>query len=161
MIGEMTTTSPTLDLIDLKIVRELSRNARVTFTELGRRVGLSTAAVTERVRRLEASAVITGYAANVDIRKLGFSLEVMVRLQAPGERWSAITKLLRGHPEILECWNVTGSDSYIFRIMLHDTEHLQKLLGTLSMHGTLNISLILEKSVEHDAVEYLLQRRHP
>lgn len=147
-----------LDTIDLKILRELSQNARITFTELGKRVGLSTAAVTERVRRLEASEIITGYSVQVDTKKLGFDLEVLIRLQAPGERWSAIIKLLKGYPEILECWNVTGSDSYVFRVMLKNTEHLQKLLGTLSMHGTLNTSLVLEKSVDHAAVDYLIQQ---
>ena len=147
-----------LDTIDLKILRELSQNARITFTELGKRVGLSTAAVTERVRRLEASEIIKGYSVQVDTKKLGFDLEVLIRLQAPGERWSAIIKLLKGYPEILECWNVTGSDSYVFRVMLKNTEHLQKLLGTLSMHGTLNTSLVLEKSVDHAAVDYLIQQ---
>ncbi|WP_034343887.1 Lrp/AsnC family transcriptional regulator [Deinococcus misasensis] len=148
----------TLDPIDLKIVRELHQNARITFTELGKRVGLSTAAVTERVRRLEASEVIRGYRVEVDPKKLGFDLEVLIRMQAPGERWSAINRLLRGHSEVLECWNVTGSDSYIFRVMLRNTEHLQKLLGNLSMHGTLNTSLVLEKSVEHGPVDHLIEQ---
>ncbi|GGJ50452.1 Lrp/AsnC family transcriptional regulator [Deinococcus roseus] len=155
----MSENSPALDAIDLKIIRELSRNARITFTELGKRVGLSVAAVTERVRRLEASEIITGYGVRVNTKKLGFDLEVLIRFQGPGERWSALNKMLQGYPEILECWNVTGSDSYIFRVMLKNTEHLQKLLGSISMHGTLNTSLVLEKSVEHTPVDYLIQQQ--
>src|SRR4051794_40386815 len=80
-------TSPNtveLDAIAWKIVENLQSHARMSFAELGRKVGLSTPAVAERVHRLEEAGVITGYHASVDKAKLGVPIHVVMRLTIPG-----------------------------------------------------------------------------
>src|SRR5579863_8930988 len=73
-----------LDAIAWKIVEALQQNARVSFAELGRQIGLSTPAVAERVHRLEEADVITGYHASLDSAKLGAPIRGLVRHTIPG-----------------------------------------------------------------------------
>src|SRR5579862_9944010 len=73
-----------LDTIAWKIVENLQNDARMSFAELGRNVGLSTPAVAERVRRLEEAGVITGYHASVNMAKLGVPIHVLMRLTIHG-----------------------------------------------------------------------------
>src|SRR5438876_10855233 len=74
-----------LDDFGWKILRELQENARISFAELGRRVGLSTPAVLERVRRLEESGIIKGYHADVDGAKIGMPITAFIRISVTGE----------------------------------------------------------------------------
>lgn len=87
------TTMHLLDDIGWKIVVELQQDARVPFAELGRRVGLSTPAVAERVRRLEDAGIIVGYHAEVDHSKVGFPLLAFVRVNVLGHELSRFTKI--------------------------------------------------------------------
>src|SRR4051812_12284289 len=98
------------DAVDWQILAALQADARVSFSELGRQVGLTQPAVAERVRRLEEAGVIVGYRAEVDLGKLGFGLLAFMRCvlrdQRPAD--SHTLGLIRGMPEVLECHHVTG-----------------------------------------------------
>lgn len=99
-----------LDAIDLRILSELQRGARVSLAELGRRVGLSAPAVGERVQRLEDSGVITGYHAEVDPRMAGFPVTLMVRVRPAVRELSRIAKIAQEIPEIVECQRYDEAD---------------------------------------------------
>jgi Lrp/AsnC family leucine-responsive transcriptional regulator len=86
-----------LDEIGWHILRELQENARITFAELGRRVGLSIPAVTERVRRLEDAGVITGYRVELDRTKVGLPITAFMRLSIAGDISTRLTTLLKGN----------------------------------------------------------------
>src|SRR5438309_8097420 len=91
-----------LDAISWKIVEALQHNARITFAELGRKVGLSTPAAAERVHRLEESGVITGYHAAVNVARLGIPIRILMRLTIPGGdlQVSRTVSAIRELPEI-------------------------------------------------------------
>ena len=74
----------TIDDIDRKVLKELQQDARVSYAELGRRVGLTTPAVIERVRKLEDAGVITGYRAEIDTAKVGLPIVAFVRMSITG-----------------------------------------------------------------------------
>jgi Lrp/AsnC family leucine-responsive transcriptional regulator len=84
----------TLDSTDWAILSELQEDARISLTELGRRVSLSASATTERVRRLESIRVITGYRAEVDLTKVGYPVLAVVRLKYPGNKHEPLHRLL-------------------------------------------------------------------
>src|SRR5579863_6501931 len=100
-----------LDTIAWKIVENLQLDARMSFAELGRKVGLSTPAAAERVRRLEEAGVITGYHAAVDVAKLGVPIRVLVRLTIPGGdlQVSRAVTAIKELPEISRCHRITGA----------------------------------------------------
>lgn len=147
---------PTAKLLDAKgwaLLRELQRDARLSFSELGRRVGLSTPAVAERVRNLEAAGVITGYRAEVDPRKLGLPILAIVRLNVVGDVLPRVTALVRALPEVLECHRGTGGDSFTLKVAVATIAHLEALIDRLTPFGTTSTSVVLSSPVERRAIE--------
>ena len=117
-----------LDAIDRHILRELAHDGRVSFRELGERVGLSAPAVTDRVRRLEREGVISGYQAVIDPCAFGFPMLVVVRVHSAGPRAAGIDELARNMPEVVECHRVTGSESHVMRVRVRDVNHLNDVV---------------------------------
>src|SRR5277367_4400680 len=101
------TAGPSIDDIDCEILAELQANARIAFAELGRRVGLSTPAVIERVKRLEENHIILGYRAMVDPAKVGLPVRAFVKVTIAGDRLTKFSALIKTLPEVLECHRVT------------------------------------------------------
>jgi Lrp/AsnC family leucine-responsive transcriptional regulator len=102
-----------MDGIDLEVLRHLQQDGRLNLSELGRLVHLSHSAVSERVRKLEDLGVIQGYAARLDMAKLGWPLLAFVRLRHESSDSAALLRLIENAPEIVECHHVTGEDCYI------------------------------------------------
>lgn len=139
-----------LDSIAWKILENLQTHARMSFAELGRKVGLSTPAVAERVRRLEEAGVITGYHASVNMAKLGVPIHVLMRLTIPGgdlqigRTVTAIKELL----EITRCHRITGDESFVIEAHLVSVKHLEALIDKLSAFGATATSTVLSSPVE-------------
>lgn len=139
-----------LDTIAWKILEHLQRNARITFAELGRTVGLSTPAVAERVHRLEEAGVITGYHACVDASKLGVPIRILMRLTIPGGdlQISRTVTAIRELCEIRRCHRITGSESFVIEADVVSIRHMETLIDRLSALGATSTSTILSSPVE-------------
>lgn len=143
-----------LDQVDLGILRELQENARVTYSELGRRVALTPPAVADRVRRLEEAGIITGYRAHLDLAKVGLPITAFVRMRAAGDlNCLELGNRMIDIPEVLECHRVTGDDSYIAKVAVRSVEHLQALIDTLMPYAETITSVVLSAPVTHRIVE--------
>ncbi|MEV4167394.1 Lrp/AsnC family transcriptional regulator [Nonomuraea dietziae] len=138
-----------LDSTDWSILAELQRDGRLPLTELGRRVNLSSSAATERVRRLEAEGVITGYRAEVDLTKAGFAVLAVVRLKYPGSRHEPLHRLLEERSEILECLRVTGEDCYTLKIAATTMRHLERLVDELAQFGSTTTSIVYSQTLPY------------
>ncbi len=101
-------SSVVLDDVNARILSALGDNPRLTMTELGRRVGMSSPAVTERVRRLEEAGVIRGYRLDIDPVALGLPLTAFIRIQPNSGQLARVAELARSIPEITECHRITG-----------------------------------------------------
>ena len=136
-----------LDATGLRLVEELQRDARVSLAELGRRVGLSSPAVAERVKRLEGSGVIRGYHAEVDPRKLGFQFGVVIRVRPSPRQLADVAGLARDTPEVVECHRVTGDDCYVMTAFVRDVEHLEQLIDGFAAYGQTTSSIMQSSPV--------------
>jgi Lrp/AsnC family transcriptional regulator, leucine-responsive regulatory protein len=137
-----TTNLPNLDQTDRKIIGELSTNGRLSLAELGRRVSLSSPAVTERVQRLERDGVITGYRAVIDPRALGYQLTAIVRIKpAPGQL-PKIPELADQIPEVGECHRITGEDCFYVTLYLRSIDELSSLLDRFLVYGQTTTSIV-------------------
>ncbi|MFE9921625.1 Lrp/AsnC family transcriptional regulator [Streptomyces sp. NPDC005774] len=136
-----------LDDVDWAILELLQQEARISLSELGRRVGLSSSATTERVRQLEAQGVITGYHAVVDLAKVGYPVLALVRLKYPGNRHQPLRQLLAGRREILECLRTTGDDCYTLKVSATSMGHLETLMDELAGLGSTTTSVVYSQTM--------------
>lgn len=145
-------TEKSLDKISWKILRELQEDARLSYAELGRRVGLTTPAVIERVKRLEDAGIITGYRAEIDPAKIGLPILAFIRMSITGVDFSRIIEVAENSPEIIECHRGTGGDSFIIKVAVASVEHLQKVIDELIPYGVTTTSIVLSSPVRRKIV---------
>ena len=140
------------DAMNLRILTELQQNPRLAMTELGRRVGLSSPAVAERVRRLEESGVIRGYRLEIDPAALGLPLSAYVRVRPNPGQLPRVSELAREIPEVVECHRVTGEDCLIVKVHLPNIEQLDRVLDAFLQYGTTTTSLVQSSPVNRRAL---------
>jgi Lrp/AsnC family transcriptional regulator, leucine-responsive regulatory protein len=146
-----------LDQYDSHILAELQRDARISMSELGRRVHLSQPAVTERVRKLELSGIIKGYHAVVDAARLGYGIRAMVRVGRCD--YSAVVKRIEETPEVVNAFNLTGEDSWILEIAVQDVPHLDDVVSKFCLLTETSTSIILNAVRENHALLPALRER--
>jgi len=139
-----------LDPYDTRLLAELQGDARLSLAELGRRVHLSQPAVTERVRKLEAAGVITGYRATVNLAALGYGIRAMVRIGRTEHL--RMVKLVSETPEVVNAWNITGEDSWLLEIAVTDVAHLDAVVSQLCLLAETSTSIILKTLREHQVM---------
>ena len=144
----------TIDEIDRKILKEMQEDARTSYAELGRRVGLTTPAVIERVRKLEDAGVITGYRAEIDTSKVGLPIIAFIRMSISGVDYSHIIEVAQGSNEVLECHRGTGDDSFIMKIAVSSVEHLQEMIDRLTPYGITTTTIVLSSPVKRRVIEF-------
>lgn len=138
-----------MDRYNKKILVELQKNARISYTDLGKKIGLSGPAVKERVQKLEDEGVIKGYTTRLDLSKLGYSLTAFINFKMnPGNINRFINKL-KNMPEVIESHRITGGDNMILKVALKDTRELEKLINTFIEYGVPTTSIILSTPIEN------------
>ena len=132
-----------LDETGWSILSELQKDARLSFPELGRRVGLSSPAVAERVRKLEDAGVITGYGARIDRAKVGLPMMAFVHITTTPMTETGLRTLITELPELLECHRVTGNESFLLKLVVTSIFHLEQVLNQLMSYGPVTTSIVL------------------
>lgn len=132
-----------VDAKDLKILEALQANARVPLSELGRSVGLSQPAVSERVKRLEEAGIIEGYGARINPRALGLGLMALVRLRTSHEHIKTCLKRFSEIPHIVEVHRVTGDDCFVLKVLVPAPEDLETIVDRIAGFGAVTTSLML------------------
>ncbi|MCE2915293.1 MAG: Lrp/AsnC family transcriptional regulator [Rubrivivax sp.] len=123
----------TLDGIDRRILQALQGQGRITYDELASQVGLSSSATLRRVKRLEESGVIAGYAALLAPERLGLGLTayITVRLEKHSDRrnpMDAFAAAVQAWPEVVECSALTGEMDYLLRVLVRDMAHYSRFV---------------------------------
>ena len=131
-----------LDETGWQILHELQQNARLSFSELGQRVGLSSPAVAERVRRMEDAGIISGYRAEINMAKVGYPVSAIIRMSSQGD-CRQLNAVVSAFPEVIESYRVAGGDSVIMKVIATSVEHLENIIDRLLEHGSPTTALIL------------------
>jgi len=136
-----------LDPTGWQILRELEANARLSFAELGRRVGLSLPAVAERVRKMEDAGIILGYRAQVDPARIGLPICAFVRIRLERELdWSRLEASMAELPHVLEWHNLTGDDCAIVKVAVASIPELERIIQQLKSFGQTTTSIVLSSA---------------
>jgi Lrp/AsnC family leucine-responsive transcriptional regulator len=131
-----------LDAVNLRLLDELQADARLSLAELGRRVGLSSPAVAERLQRLESEEVIVGYHAELNPRALGLTLTAVVRIRPAPRQLHHVAELARRTPEVVDCRRITGEDCYIMTAHVRSVEHLEEVIDRFAAYGQTTTSIV-------------------
>ncbi len=132
-----------LDPTDIAILEALQENGRLGISELGRRVGLSQPATSERVKRLEERGIIAGYGARINPAALGFGMTAIIRLRTTHEHIRASLKLFAEMPQVIEVLRLTGEDCFILKVLVPTPAELETIVDTIARFGAVTTSLVL------------------
>ena len=136
-----------LDPTNLRLLAELQADARLSLAELGRRVGLSSPAVAERLGRLERDGVVRGYHADIDPRALGFALSAVIRIRPAPRQIGEVARIARETPEVVECNRITGDDCFVMRAHVRDVDHLEEVIDRFTVFGQTTTSIVQSSPV--------------
>ncbi len=139
----MDTIERGLDPTDLSIVETLQQDGRISVSELGRRVGLSQPAASERLKRLEERGVITGYRAVIDPAVVGLGMMAVIRLRTTHEHIRPCLKQFSEIPEIIEVLRLTGEDCFLLKVLVPTPSDLETIVDAIARHGAVTTSLVL------------------
>lgn len=146
-----------LDTTDWHILRELQTDARLSYAEIGRRVGLSSPAVMERVRKLEDAGIIEGYRAQINVKKLGRPITGFLRIRTTYQREQALLDYVRTLPEVLQCHHIMGEDCYMIQFALESVSALEAFISNFHPYGETNTTIALSTVIEQRIIEPLNQ----
>jgi Lrp/AsnC family leucine-responsive transcriptional regulator len=141
-----------LDTTNVSLLRELEADARLSLAELGRRVGLSSPAVADRLERLEEAGVIRGYRADIDPRAVGYELAVVLRIRPAPRELKKVAELARRTPEVVECHRITGDDCYLMKAHVRDVEHMEEVIDRFAIYGQTTTSIVQSSPVPRRSV---------
>src|SRR5579864_5427350 len=143
MVSKKREISPLIDQIALKMLEELQKDARLSYAELGRRVGLSPSATAERLRHLEEAGIIRGYYIDIDPVSLGLGVMAIIRMVCDGDQYRRFTSFVNTCEDVRECYHVTGTDALIIKVIVGSIEELEQLIATFLRFGMPTTSIIL------------------
>ena len=137
-----------MDKYDRILLSALLENGRASYADLARKVNLSAPAVAERVAKLEAAGVITGYQAKIDLAKIGLPIQCVIelRLNQHGNQ-KAYEELIK-IPQITECHRVTGDPCVIMQAAVASMPELEELINHVATFGFSKTSIVLSSAVE-------------
>ena len=141
-----------MDITDIRILKILQQEARISMKELGLRVNLTSPAVSERIRRLEESGVIEGYAAIVNPKKLKLHVEAIVHVSMKVSAHERFKKMAQEEREIIECHHVTGEDCMTVKVVCEDTHKLEEILDKIQAIGDTKTAIILSSPLKRKPI---------
>jgi DNA-binding Lrp family transcriptional regulator len=156
--GAMDAGLPKLDRIDLRILAHLQKNARVTNVELAEAVGLSASPCLVRVKRLEKAGYITGYGADIQLRKLGDTAVIFTEVTLADHRsqdFSRFENAIRAIDEVIECHLVSGGYDYMLKFLTRSIPQYQEIIEDL-----LARNLGIEKYFSYVVIKSVFVKRH-
>jgi Lrp/AsnC family leucine-responsive transcriptional regulator len=137
-----------LDELSLSILQELLANARISNTEIGRRVGLSAPAVADRIQKMEDAGIILGSSVTLDLDHIGLTIRAFISFKARNMTHIAMVNLFDGMPEIIEWHSVTGTASMLLKVAVATSKELEAVVEKLFLHGETTTSLILSGNIK-------------
>ncbi len=141
-----------MDKTDLKIIEILQNDARISMKDLGKMVGLTPPAASQRVKKMEDTGIIKSYTAVLDFRKLGKRVQAFIALSIPADDYKGLIDFAKNNNAIVECYHVTGRDSLIFKVLVKDINELEQLIDNIKGYSKTSTSVILSSPINNKLV---------
>ncbi|MFK7908168.1 MAG: Lrp/AsnC family transcriptional regulator [Chitinophagales bacterium] len=136
-----------LDAIDSKILNFLKKNGRVPYSSIAKEVGLTAAAVGQRVQKMVLEEVIEGFSVQVNPEKMGIHLQAIITLKLHFSKTAIFNEKLKELEEVQSCYRVTGEDCMIMKVHFKNNAHLVRFLDKISVYGSSKTNIIIDELV--------------
>ncbi|WP_323755425.1 Lrp/AsnC family transcriptional regulator [Roseivirga sp.] len=148
-----------IDALDLKILKVLEKNSRLSFAEIGRIVSLSPSATRERVQKLEEKEVISNYTVEINSRLLGYDIEAFISVKVFHGKLKPFLSIVGTFPEVKRAYRITGGQNVQLEIIAKDRLQLQKLIDKIMEYGDTLTQLILsEVEIDKEKTSYTISK---
>jgi Lrp/AsnC family leucine-responsive transcriptional regulator len=148
-------STPFLDEYGRNILQALQQDSRLSYADLGRRVGLSPSATAERMRRMEEDGIIRSYTVEIDREALGLPILAYIRMTCEGQRYQPFLKFVHSLAEVRECHHVTGGEAFILQVTTASIAELERTIERLLPYGIPTTSIVLSSPIVRRAYEVL------
>ena len=142
-----------MDKIDLKILSLLQQNARMPLKQIAQSVFLSSPAAAARIEHLEKAGIISGYRADINLKKLGFPVIAFINLELRPDQKPEFYPFICSHPNVLECSCVTGHFAMHIKVAFDSTENLDTFIGNLQKFGSTETQIVFSTPQESRGVD--------
>ena len=143
-----------LDNIHAKILNALQSNARISNTQIAASVGISSAAVAERIKKMEDCSVISGYHTKVNPRMLGHGLRALITVRAFMGRLQPFLHKIKTYDEVVNCYRITGNENIVMEVFFKDQLHLELFIDELISYGETKTQIILSDVISHQPIKH-------
>ncbi|PWH83065.1 ArsR family transcriptional regulator [Algibacter marinivivus] len=141
-----------LDSINSKILKCLQENARLSNAEIGRRVGISSPAVSERIKKMEDLGIIEGYKTIVSSFEIGYQLKAIITLRAFMGKLKPFLEKVKTYDEVINCYRITGDENIVMEVVLKNQKHLETFIDQLISYGESKTQIVLSRVVKQKEV---------
>src|SRR5690606_18596253 len=142
-----------IDELNWQILAQLQRNARESFANIGRKVGLTPPAVAERVKKMEDLGIIEGYGTKISYVQAGHQLKAIIMLRAFMGKLKPFLDKVKNYPEVINCYRITGNENIIMEVLLLDQSHLERFIDELIVYGECRTHIVLSNVVSDAPVK--------
>ncbi|MBD0824021.1 Lrp/AsnC family transcriptional regulator [Aestuariibaculum marinum] len=132
-----------LDALNWKILKCLQQNARLSNAEIGRQVGISSPAVSERIKKMEDAGIILGYKTVVSPLDMGYQLKAIITLRAFIGKLKPFLEKVKTYDEVLNCYRITGNENIVMEVVLKNQKHLEMFIDQLIIYGETKTQIVL------------------
>ena len=141
-----------LDKINWEILESLQRNSRQSNTKISKRVGISSPAVAERIRKMEDAGIIEGYYTKLSYFETGNQLTAIITLRAFMGKLKPFLVKVKSFKEIINCYRITGNENIVMKVVLKDQKHLEQFIDQLIVYGETRTQIVLSNIIENNPI---------
>ncbi|PQV47902.1 Lrp/AsnC family transcriptional regulator [Jejuia pallidilutea] len=141
-----------IDTLNTKILKCLQENARQSNAEIGRKVGISSPAVSERIKKMEDLGIIEGYKALVSPFEIGYQLKAIITLRAFMGKLKPFLEKVKTFDEVVNCYRITGDENIVMEVVLKNQKHLESFIDDLIVYGESKTQIVLSRVVKQKEV---------
>lgn len=141
-----------LDKLNTKILECLQENARQSNAEIGRKVGISSPAVSERIKKMEDVGIIEGYKALISPFEIGYQLKAIITLRAFMGKLMPFLAKVKTFDEVINCYRITGDENIVMEVVLKNQKHLEQFIDNLIIYGESKTQIVLSRVVKQKEI---------
>jgi len=147
-----------IDSLNWNILNLLQQNARISNAAIGRKVGISSPAVSERIKKMEDAGLILGYKTFVSPFKADYQLKAIITLRAFMGKLKPFLTKVKTYDEVINCYRITGNENIVMEVVLKNQKQLEGFIDELIVYGETKTQIVLSHVVAHNPIKSLAQK---